>query len=268
MSELPHVKTSAAPMDTTGTAGFVFIAATISALGGLLFGYDTGVVSGAVLFIREDFALSAGEVEVVVSSVLIGALIGAAVGGILADRFGRRPVIIATASLFVIGAIATALSPTVGLLIVGRIAVGAAIGVASFTAPLYISEISPVNMRGRLVSINQVALTSGIVISYLVDYALAGARSWRWMFGLAAVPAAVLSVGMFFLPESPRWLLSRHKTSTARSVLRRIRRSNDVEMELDEIKKNLEVQSGGWTDLMVPLVRPALVVGVGLAVFQ
>jgi sugar porter (SP) family MFS transporter len=251
-----------------GSANFVFIAAAISALGGLLFGYDTGVISGAILFIREDFGLSAGYVEVVISSVLIGALAGAAVGGILADRFGRRPAIIATASLFFVGTIATALSPTVGLLIVGRIVVGAAIGVASFTAPLYISEVSPVNMRGRLVSINQVALTSGIVISYLVDYALADARNWRWMFGLAAAPAAVLGVGMFFLPESPRWLLSHNLPGAARSVLRRIRSSRDVDTELDEIRKSLEVKSGGWADLLKPPVRPALVVGIGLAIFQ
>ncbi len=200
--------------------------------------------------------------------MLIGALAGACVGGILADRFGRRPVIIVTASLFVIGAISTALAPTIGLLIAGRIAVGAAIGVASFTAPLYISEISPVRLRGRLVSINQVALTSGIVISYLADYALAGVHGWRWMFGLAAVPAAVLGGGMMFLPESPRWLLSHDRISAARAVLQRIRMSGDVDVELDEIRKSLEVQSGGWGDLLTSMVRPALVVGLGLAVFQ
>jgi MFS transporter, SP family, galactose:H+ symporter len=251
-----------------GGRTFVFIAATISALGGLLFGYDTGVVSGAILFIREDFRLSTGEVEVIVSSVLIGALAGASVGGILADRFGRRPVIIASASFFVIGAIATALAPTIGLLITGRVVVGAAIGVASFTAPLYISEISPVSIRGRLVSINQVALTGGIVISYLVDYALAGIHGWRWMFGLATIPAVVLAVGMFFLPESPRWLLSRDLMTAARTALRRIRMSDDVDGELGEIRKSLEVQGGGWADLLAPLVRPALVVGLALAVFQ
>jgi sugar porter (SP) family MFS transporter len=268
MSESRGAVTLPAAKDPEGGSVFVFVAATISALGGLLFGYDTGVVSGAILFIREDFTLSPGHVEVVISSVLIGALAGAAVGGILADRFGRRPVIIATACLFVIGTIVTALSPTVALLIAGRIAVGAAIGVASFTAPLYISEVSPVNVRGRLVSINQLALTSGIVLSYLVDYALAGVRGWRWMFGLAAVPAAVLGVGMFFLPESPRWLLSHGLAGPARTVLQRIRKSGDVETELNDIRKSLEAQSGGWADLLTPLVRPALVVGIGLAVFQ
>jgi MFS family permease len=176
-------------------SGFVYVAAAISALGGLLFGYDTGVISGAILFIREDFSLSPTTVELLVSCVLLGALLGAMGGGALADRFGRRRLIIATAALFVAGSIATAQSPTVAWLTAGRIVVGAAIGVASFTAPLYISEVSPVNIRGRLVSINQLALTCGIVVSYLVDYALADVRGWRWMFALAAVPAAILSVG-------------------------------------------------------------------------
>jgi sugar porter (SP) family MFS transporter len=207
-------------------------------------------------------------VEIVVSCVLIGALIGAMTGGILADRFGRRRVIIATATLFVGGAIVTALSPTFTLLISGRIIVGAAIGVASFTTPLYISEVSPVKIRGRLVSINQVALTSGIVISYLVDYALADIQGWRWMFGLAAIPAAILAVGMFWLPESPRWLVSRNLIDSARTVLERIRRTKEIGTELDDIQSSLAVQSGGWRDLFTPLIRPALIVGVGLAILQ
>jgi MFS transporter, SP family, galactose:H+ symporter len=250
------------------SSGFVYVAAAISALGGMLFGYDTGVISGAILFISKDFSLTQLQVEIVVSCVLIGALIGAMTGGVLADRFGRRRVIIATATLFVGGAIVTALSPTFTLLISGRISVGAAIGVASFTTPLYISEVSPVKIRGRLVSINQVALTSGIVISYLVDYALADIQGWRWMFGLAAVPAAILAVGMFCLPESPRWLVSKNLIDSARTVLERIRRTKDVGTELDDIQSSLAVQSGGWRDLFTPLIRPALIVGVGLAILQ
>lgn len=250
------------------SSGFVYVAAAISALGGMLFGYDTGVISGAILFISKDFSLTQLQVEIVVSCVLIGALIGAMTGGILADRFGRRRVIIATATLFVGGAIVTALSPTFTLLISGRIIVGAAIGVASFTTPLYISEVSPVKIRGRLVSINQVALTSGIVISYLVDYTLANIQGWRWMFGLAAVPAAILAVGMFWLPESPRWLVSKNLIDSARTVLERIRKTKDVGTELDDIQSSLAVQSGGWRDLFTPLIRPALIVGVGLAILQ
>jgi SP family galactose:H+ symporter-like MFS transporter len=247
---------------------FVYVAAAISALGGMLFGYDTGVISGAILFIRKDFLLSPAQVEVVVSCVLVGALLGAIVGGVLADRFGRRRVIIVTAILFAAGAIETALAPSITLLIAGRIIVGTAIGVASFTTPLYISEVAPVNIRGRLVSINQVALTSGIVISYLVDYSLVAVQGWRWMFALATVPAIILAIGMFLLPESPRWLVSRNLIDSAQKVLIRIRGNKDVNVELEDIQKSLAVQSGGWRDLFTPLIRPALIVGVGLAILQ
>jgi sugar porter (SP) family MFS transporter len=247
---------------------FVTVAAAISALGGLLFGYDTGVISGAILFIKQDFGLSGAWEEIVVSSVLWGAVIGAAAGGTLADRFGRRPVLILTAVIFALGAVGTALASSVAWLIFGRVIVGAGIGVASFTAPLYISEVSPVKIRGRLVSLNQIALTSGIVISYLVDYALSGTGGWRWMFGLAAIPAAVLGFGMVFVPESPRWLVSRSLTDRARTVLRRIRGTADVSEELKEIQASLEQQGGRWSELMSPLVRPALIVGIGLAIFQ
>ena len=168
----------------------VYLAAAVSALGGLLFGYDIGVISGAILFIKNDFSLSPGLQEIVVSSVLLGALVGALAGGILADRIGRRRLLIATAAVFGVGAIGAALAPR-RCPIAARVVAGAAIGTASFVAPLYISEIAPLEIRGRLVSINQVALTSGIVISYGIDYAFAGAGAWRWMFALAVIPAAV-----------------------------------------------------------------------------
>ena len=268
MNDLKKSSTKESTARKDKSSSFVYVAAAISALGGMLFGYDTGVISGAILLISKDFSLTSIQVEVVVSCVLVGALLGAISGGLLADRFGRRRVIIATATLFVAGAIITALSPTFTLLIAGRIIVGTAIGVASFTTPLYISEVSPVKIRGQLVSINQVALTSGIVISYLVDYALADIQGWRWMFGLAAVPAAILAVGMFWLPESPRWLVSKNLIDYARTVLERIRRTKDVGTELEDIQSSLAMQSGGWRDLFTPLIRPALIVGVGLAILQ
>lgn len=247
---------------------FVTMVAGISALGGLLFGYDTGVISGAILFIQQDFALSGALEEVVISSVLLGAVVGAAVGGPLADGIGRRRALILTAVIFVLGAVGTALAPGVAWLIAGRVVVGAAIGAASFTAPLYISEVSPVAIRGRLVALNQIALTAGIVVSYLVDYALSGARGWRWMFGLAAVPAVALGIGMLLAPESPRWLISRALPARARAVLQRVRGTADVDGELTEIRTSVDQQSGGWPELLTPLVRPALIVGIGLAIFQ
>lgn len=253
---------------TTGTNRFVYIAAAISALGGMLFGYDTGVISGAILFIQQDFALSPTMEEIVVSSVVLGAMLGAAAGGTLTDRFGRRIVLIVTAALFALGAVGTALAPAIAWLVSGRVIVGIAIGVASFTTPLYISEISPVSMRGRFVSFNQIALTSGIVIAYLVDYALSGMRGWRWMFGLAAVPSALLGIGMVFMPESPRWLVSHGLVDKGRSVLQHIRGTSAVDDEVREIRQSSVQQMGSWAELASPLLRPAMIVGIGLALFQ
>lgn len=247
---------------------FVYVAAAISALGGLLFGYDTGVISGAILFIKNEFSLSSGMEGVVVSAVLIGAVVGAALGGPLSDRFGRRKILITTAAIFGLGAIGTAFAPSVALLLAGRVIVGAAIGAASFIAPLYISEISPNSFRGRLVSLNQIALTSGIVISYLVDYALSKMQAWRWMLGLAVIPAAALGIGMLFMPASPRWLVHRSRQSQAQAVLQHIRGNTDVEAEIKDIEASLDQQNESWRELLKPTIRPALMVGVGLAIFQ
>ncbi|HEX4141453.1 MAG TPA: sugar porter family MFS transporter, partial [Candidatus Methylacidiphilales bacterium] len=248
---------------------FVTIVAAISALAGLLFGYDTGVVSGAVLFVQQDFHLTTFQEETVVSAVLLGAMIGAALGGRLADRFGRRAVLIQVALLFMVGALGTALAPDEVWLAAGRIVVGIAIGAASFTAPLYISEVSPADARGKLVSLNQLMITIGIVCSYLSDYALADMRGWRWMFGLAAIPAAILLVGLMFVPESPRWLMKQLSRDRARAVLEKIRKPSDVDAELAEIEASLnQQQQGSWRELLSPSLRPSLVIGIGLAVFQ
>ena len=247
---------------------FVYIIAAISALAGLLFGYDTGVISGAILFITQQFNLTATMEEVVTSVVLAGAVIGAAAGGKLADHLGRRKTILLSAGIFAAGAIGTALSPNLSVLIAGRIVVGLGIGAASFTAPLYVSELAPPRVRGSLVSLNQLAVTLGIVVSYLVDFALSGIQGWRWMFGLAAIPALILGIGMFFLPNSPRWLVSRGKTDQAHKNLKQIRDAEQVQDELKNIKKSEKKQTGDWSELLQPMIRPALIVGIGLAILQ
>lgn len=248
---------------------FIYITAGIAALAGLLFGYDTGVISGAILFIKDQFHLASAAVETVVSAVLLGAVIGAALSGALTDRFGRRKVIIVTAILFAIGAIGAAFAISVSMIILFRVMIGMAIGVASYAAPLYISEISPPEARGALVSLNQLMITCGIVVSYLVDYALSlGTNEWRWMFGLGAIPAVILIVGMIALSESPRWLVSRNRLDEARLVLTHVIPGQNVEQEIRAIQGSLSVKEGSWKELLEPWVRPALVVGIALAFFQ
>jgi MFS family permease len=163
---------------------FVYIAALFAALGGLLFGYDTGVISGALIFIKREFGLTTAAEEIVVSGVLLGATIGAIVGGKAADRFGRRRVLLVTAAIFGIGALASAVAPSPAILIASRVVLGSAIGLASTNVPVYLSEVAPPHARGWIVSLFQLAVTVGIVVAYLTDYAFAGVEGWRWMLGL------------------------------------------------------------------------------------
>ncbi|MDP9186658.1 MAG: sugar porter family MFS transporter [Verrucomicrobiota bacterium] len=249
---------------------FVHIAALFAALGGLLFGYDTGVISGALIFINREFGLTTAAQEIVVSGVLFGATIGAIIGGRMADRFGRRRVLLVTAAIFGIGALASAVAPSPTVLILSRIVLGVAIGLSSTNVPVYLSEVAPPQSRGWIVSLFQLAVTAGIVAAYLTDYAFAGIGGWRWMLGLAVAPALVFGTGMFFLPETPRWLVRGGQHEIARRVLVRIRESEDVDVEIAEIQTSLaqQTQHGRWTDLLHRHVRPALIVGLGLAVFQ
>ena len=258
--------TSSKPANQT----FVYLAAIFAALGGLLFGYDTGVISGAELFFRNEFTLSTFALEVIVSGVLAGAAVGALIGGRLADLFGRRRLLIATAIIFAVGAILCAIAPSPFLLGLGRIVVGFGIGLSSSGVPVYISEVAPADARGWQVSLFQLAITVGILLAYLVDYAFARIQGWRWMFGLAVIPAAIFGAGMFFLPESPRWLLRRGHRDTARAMLARIRGTADVDAEFRDIEQSITKapESGRFSDLFARSLRPALIVGIGLAIFQ
>ncbi len=249
-----------------------YLVAAIASLGGLLFGYDTGVISGALPFIKQDFALNPTMQGVATSAVLVGATLGAACAGILSDRFGRKRVILVVALLFVIGALGSALAPSLGMLIAARIVVGIAIGVASMLTPLYLAEIAPKQQRGAIVSLNQFCITFGILVSYLADYALTGAAdNWRWMLGLGMVPGAILFFGMLTLPESPRWLAGLGRMEEARAALGHMRESGEVEAELAELRTDLRQESGKiapWSALFEKRGRTPLIIGVALAVFQ
>lgn len=256
---------------TSSKNPFVFGVAAIAGLGGLLFGYDTGVISGALLFIREEFALSAFMQGVVVSSLLVGAMIGAPLGGPLTDILGRRWTLILAAITFSVGALLAALAPSAIVLILARFILGLAVGAASLIVPLYISEMSPTRIRGALVNFNQLAITIGIVLSYLAGYAFASGGAWRWMFALALIPSIALGIGMLFLPETPRYLVEQDEPENARSVLKRLLPESEVEDQLEQIREVNEQEkeeAAGWGELLRPWVRPMLIAGVGLAIFS
>ncbi len=251
---------------------FVNLAAAITATGGLLFGYDTGVISGALLFIRQDFELTPFLEGIIVSTLLIGAVIGALSGGPLSDRVGRRPTVLLAAIIFGIGALAVAFAPSVAFIVLGRLLLGLGVGLASMIVPLYIAEIAPADRRGALVSLNQLMITIGILLSYIVGVIFTPIEGWRYMFGVALVPALILGIGMFTLPESPRWLFEHGRLDKARSVLGRSRSPEEVDQELQEMQ---EIKSQGsqeervsYSELLEPFVRPALIIGIGLAIFQ
>jgi sugar porter (SP) family MFS transporter len=253
------------------TPRLVYAVAAVSALGGLLFGYDTGIISSALLYLREDLGLSSRQQEIVVSVILVGAMVGALVSGRLSERLGRRKVVLAVAVIFGLGALGAAVAPGIGTLIAARFVLGLAVGGASNMVPVYIAEASPPAIRGRLMVLFQLMVAIGQLVSYTCGYALAGSGGWRLMFGLAAIPAAVLAVGMIALPESPRWLVEHARVDQARQVLSRLR-GPGVDVD-DEIRAIAAVSQGDgargtWRDLRRPWLRPALVVAVGIAAFS
>lgn len=247
--------------------GFIFF---FGALGGLLFGYDTGVISGAILFIKSDMSLTILQESFVVSAILLGAMIGAATIGALSDKLGRRKMILTAASIFFLGSIMAACANSASFLIFTRLLLGIAVGGASALVPIYLSEMAPAESRGRLSSLNQLMIISGILLAYIVDLIFENIDGgWRIMLGFAALPAILLFLGTLCLPESPRWLISKGKEAMARNILSNLRNSIAVvEREIADIKKIESSQKAGFGELCQKWVRPALVVGIGLAIFQ
>jgi sugar porter (SP) family MFS transporter len=248
---------------------FLFAVALIAALGGFLFGYDTGVISGALLYIKGDLGASSFEQEAIVGALLIGAAVGALGAGYLADAISRRWTKVLSGTIYTLAALGCAFSQSADQLIAARFVLGLSVGTASFVSPMYLAELSPKRIRGGLVSFNQLMIVSGILAAYIVNFGLKGigADNWRWMLGLGAVPGLMLAVGMAVMPYSPRWLIERGREDEAKEVLRRTHQEQDVDEEVESIKK-IAAETGRLRDLIGPSVRPMLIVGLGLAIFQ
>ncbi|MBN9738233.1 MULTISPECIES: sugar porter family MFS transporter [unclassified Pseudonocardia] len=241
-------------------------ATVIAALGGLLFGYDTGIISAALLYLGPAFGLSDQAKEIVVASLLVGAIVGVAGGGTVMDRIGRRRTLLGVAVLFLAGAVASGLAGSLTVLLLARIVLGLAIGAASVAVPAYIAEIAPAHLRGRLVSVNQLMISSGILLSYVTGYALSDAQAWRWMLAIAAVPAAVMLVALPRLPESPRWLLAKGREDEARALLADGRSPAEVDDEVRGITEAMHAETRSTVrDLLGSRFRPGIVLGVGVA---
>jgi MFS transporter, SP family, galactose:H+ symporter len=248
---------------------YVKLGAAFALVAGLLFGYDLAVISGAIVFIKQDFSLTPVLEELVISAHILGALSLALFGGVLADRMGRRRVLILAGLISGLGAILTSLAGATEILLIGRFIVGAGITIASIAAPLYAGEIAPARQRGHLVSLYTVGLSLGVLAAYSVDYLFASLREWQWMLGLGAVPSLALAVGFYLLPETPRWLSGQGRTDEAHRALERISGRRDVADELEQIgMSRAQGGKGSWSDLLAPTFRRPLVLGIGISVFR
>ncbi|MGB6973552.1 MAG: sugar porter family MFS transporter [Terracidiphilus sp.] len=250
-------------------SGLIWRVSFIAGLGGILYGYDMGIIAAALIFVRSTFSLSTKMQEMVVSIVLVGAMLGAIYGGAIADRIGRKGTLLWGGGVFIFGSILAPLSPNVGTLIAARMLLGIAIGFTSVTAPVYVSELSPPQSRGRLIGLYQFALTLGIAIADLVGYWLAGRQAWRIMFGIGAVPAIIFLLMVLTLPESPRWLFSKNRTADAKRVLDSYTDEAGAQLFLADIRNGLAMQvETRWSALWSPAVRGSLVIAVGFTILQ
>ncbi|MBN1417060.1 MAG: sugar porter family MFS transporter [Bacteroidales bacterium] len=250
---------------------FLIITSLVTAMGGYLFGFDFAVITGGLPFLREQFGLDAYWEGFTTGSLALGCIIGCLIAGRIADSYGRKPGLFTAASLFFISSLSMALAPSLSWFITSRFMAGIGVGMASMLSPMLIAEISPAETRGRLVAINQLTIVLGQVITHFENFQLRniGPEAWRWMFGMGTIPSFLFLTGVFFLPESPRYLLYKGKESESRKVLARIGDKYFVESSISAILStmNKEVRSH-IRNVFTKAIMPVLLIGIGLAVFQ
>jgi sugar porter (SP) family MFS transporter len=289
MNMITTASTETSGLKASYNLGYVWLIAVVAAMGGLLFGWDWVVIGGAKPFFQRYFQLtSEAQIGWANSCALIGCLVGALVAGALSDKFGRKRLLIIAAMIFAMTSLGNALAGNFTVFIAWRIFGGVAIGLASSLSPMYIAEIAPARIRGKLVAINQLTVVIGILLAQYINWFLVrdlpqgatdefirnswfGQQGWRWMFGLTAAPAILFFIGMLFVPESPRWLAKNGKSTLARGILQKIGGENYANAATAEIQSTLaseEIQRVRFADLLEPKMRKVIVLGVVLAVFQ
>jgi len=263
-------------MNETGSKWYVYKATIVAAVGGLLFGYDTAVVAGAIGFIEKLYDLSPAMKGWVASCALIGCIVGAMFAGVLSDKFGRKKLLIAAGIMFAVSSAGIFIPLDLNWFVFFRLIGGLGIGTASMVAPMYIAEIAPADIRGRLVSVNQLGIVSGILLIYFVNASIAGwhdeawniTTGWRYMFGSGVIPSVIFLIMLFFVPESPRWLASKEKWNEAGYILTKVNGQQKAQQELSEIKETLNIERGSFSEIFKPGVRKALLIGVVLCIFS
>jgi len=247
---------------------YVYLVSLVAAVGGFLFGYDLAIISGAMIFLRREFRLNPGQLGFATASALLGCMLGSVIAGWLGDRLGRKKALVVAAVLFGLGAIGTALPRHMLEFYLFRVLGGVGVGLASVMSPMYIAEIAPASMRGRLVTINQLAIVTGMLVSGLIAYFLSFSGAWRWMFASNCVPVALLGIGLAFVPESPRWMVQKNRNSEALDVLTAIDGPEHAQAEMMAISESLAFQEGTYRELIRPGMRTALLIACALAIFQ
>ena len=255
---------------------FIALVTVVAALGGLLFGYDTAVIAGAIGFLQSHFQLDPAMKGWAAASALLGCVIGVSFAGIFSDRMGRKKTLVLSGVLFLVSAIGTAVPNSFTLFVLFRMLGGIGVGVASMASPMYIAEITPAKVRGRMVSVNQFAIVTGMLIIYFVNYfiALNGdeawniSTGWRWMFASGAIPSAIFLLLLFIVPESPRWLVEKGAVEKARTILSRIGGAGFAEAEIRSIQATMDQEVESFRQLFSTGWRKVMLLGIGLAMLQ